>query len=120
MARAYVPVPTFRPTRLTIDSAQLFVRFAVVKAGTFILLFLPLLSPLAPIPAILDPITRISPFKGVIFEDKGQLVVYEQRSREMEALGFAQLTYADVYPSHPCQFFGLGHCSDICVAKAEK
>ena len=60
------------------------------------------------------------PVQRVIFEDKGQLVVYEQRSREMEALGLAQLTYADICPSHPCRFFGLGHCSDTCVAKAEK
>jgi hypothetical protein len=120
LARTYVPVPTFRPTRLTSDSAQLFVRLAVVKAGTFILLFLPFLPPLAPISAILDPITRISPSKGGIFEDKGQLVVCEQRSREMEALGFAELTYADICPSHPCRFLGLSHRSDTCVAKAEK
>ena len=78
----------------------MFVRFAVVKAGTFILLFLPLLPPLAPISAILDLITRISLFKGGIFEDKGQLMVCEQRSREMEAPGFAELTYAGIYPSH--------------------
>ncbi len=56
--------------RLTRDSAQLFVRLAVVTAGTFVLLFLPFLPPLAPISAILDPITRIFPFNRGIFEDK--------------------------------------------------
>jgi len=52
------------------DGAQLFIRLAVVTAGTFILLFLPFLPPLAPISAILDPITRIFPFNRGIFEDK--------------------------------------------------
>src|SRR5579863_3053932 len=67
----YVCSPTNHPpTRLTSDSAQLFVRLAVVTAGTFILLFLPFLPPLAPISAILDPITRIFPFNRGIFEDK--------------------------------------------------
>lgn len=55
---------------LTSNSAQLFVRLAIVTAGTFFLLFLPFLPPLAPITAILDPITRIFPFNRGIFEDK--------------------------------------------------
>jgi alpha-1,3-glucosyltransferase len=58
------------PIPLTTDSAQLFVRLAVITAGTFFLLFLPFLPPLAPISAILDPITRIFPFNRGIFEDK--------------------------------------------------
>ncbi|KAH9989678.1 glucosyltransferase [Russula compacta] len=52
------------------DGAQLFVRLAVVTAGTFVLLFLPFLPPFAPISATLDPITRIFPFNRGIFEDK--------------------------------------------------
>ncbi|KAH9986714.1 glycosyl transferase [Russula vinacea] len=52
------------------DGAQLFVRLAIVTAGTFFLLFIPFLPPLAPISAILDPITRIFPFNRGIFEDK--------------------------------------------------
>ncbi len=52
------------------SSAHLFVRLAVVVAGTFFLLFLPFLPPLAPISVILDPITRIFPFNRGIFEDK--------------------------------------------------
>jgi alpha-1,3-glucosyltransferase len=52
------------------DSAQLFVRLAVVTVGTFVLLFLPFLPPLAPFSAILGPVTRIFPFNRGIFEDK--------------------------------------------------
>ncbi|KAH9049839.1 glucosyltransferase [Lactarius hengduanensis] len=53
-----------------IGSARLFVRLAVVTAGTFILLFLPFLPPFSPISGVLDPITRIFPFNRGIFEDK--------------------------------------------------
>ncbi|KAI9509204.1 glycosyltransferase family 57 protein [Russula earlei] len=52
------------------DGAQLFVRLAIVTAGTFLLLFLPFLPPFAAASAILDPITRIFPFNRGIFEDK--------------------------------------------------
>ncbi|KAI9465420.1 glycosyltransferase family 57 protein [Lactarius psammicola] len=52
------------------DGARLFVRLAVVTAGTFILLFLPFLPPFSPITGVLDPITRIFPFNRGIFEDK--------------------------------------------------
>ena len=48
----------------------MFVRLAVVTVGTFKLLFLSFLLPLAPISAVLDPITRIFPFNRGIFEDK--------------------------------------------------
>ena len=67
---SYVHLPIFLPTRLSSDSAQLFVRLAVVTVGTFTLLFLPFLPPLAPISAVLDPIARIFPFNRGIFEDK--------------------------------------------------
>jgi alpha-1,3-glucosyltransferase len=66
----YVCPPCHLFVRLISDSAQLFVRLAVVTAGTFALLFLPFLPPLAPFPVILDPITRIFPFNRGIFEDK--------------------------------------------------
>ena len=62
--------PPPEPVRLISDSAQLFVRLAIVTAGTFFLLFIPFLPPLAPISAIIDPITRIFPFNRGIFEDK--------------------------------------------------
>jgi alpha-1,3-glucosyltransferase len=52
------------------NRARLFVRLAVVTAGTFILLFLPFLPPFSPITGVLDPITRIFPFNRGIFEDK--------------------------------------------------
>jgi alpha-1,3-glucosyltransferase len=52
------------------DGARLFVRLAVVTAGTFVLLFLPFLPPFSPITGVLDPITRIFPFNRGIFEDK--------------------------------------------------
>lgn len=52
------------------DGARLFVRLAVVTAGTFALLFLPFLPPFSPIRGVLDPITRIFPFNRGIFEDK--------------------------------------------------
>ena len=65
-----VPPTNLPLPRLTSDSAQLFVRLAVVTAGTFMLLFLPFLPPLAPISATLDPIARIFPFNRGIFEDK--------------------------------------------------
>ncbi|KAH9080462.1 glucosyltransferase [Lactarius deliciosus] len=52
------------------DGARLFVRLAVVTAGTFILLFLPFLPPFSPISGVLDPIIRIFPFNRGIFEDK--------------------------------------------------
>jgi alpha-1,3-glucosyltransferase len=42
----------------------------VVTAGTFVLLSLPFLPPLAPFSAIMDPITRIFPFNRGVFEDK--------------------------------------------------
>jgi alpha-1,3-glucosyltransferase len=52
------------------NRARLFVRLAVVTAGTFALLFLPFLPPFSPIRGVLDPITRIFPFNRGIFEDK--------------------------------------------------
>ena len=64
--RSFVP-PLFH---LISDSTQLFVHLAVVTAGTFVLLFLPFLPPLAPLSAIVDPITRIFPFNRGVFEDK--------------------------------------------------
>lgn len=52
------------------NRARLFVRLAVITAGTFTLLFLPFLPPFSPIAGVLDPITRIFPFNRGIFEDK--------------------------------------------------
>ena len=63
-------LPPTQPVLLTNNSIQLFIRLAIVTAGTFFLLFLPFLPPFAPISAILDPITRIFPFNRGIFEDK--------------------------------------------------
>lgn len=51
-------------------SGRLFIQLGIVTVATFILLFLPFLPPLAPITAILDPITRIFPFNRGLFEDK--------------------------------------------------
>ncbi|KAG6830718.1 hypothetical protein H0H87_007305 [Tephrocybe sp. NHM501043] len=48
----------------------LFTRLASVTAITFFLLFLPFLPPFAPLSAILNPITRIFPFRRGLFEDK--------------------------------------------------
>ncbi|KAI0648106.1 glucosyltransferase [Trametes meyenii] len=50
--------------------SRLFIRLALVTIASFILLFLPFLPPLAPISAILHPITRIFPFNRGLFEDK--------------------------------------------------
>ena len=63
-------VPHFPLLSLTGNRARLFVRLAVVTAGTFILLFLPFLPPFSPITGVLDPISRIFPFNRGIFEDK--------------------------------------------------
>ncbi|KAF9013270.1 glucosyltransferase [Cyathus striatus] len=46
--------------------ARLFLRLAVVTIATFVLLFLPFLSPTL----IMDPVTRIFPFARGLFEDK--------------------------------------------------
>ncbi|RDB17831.1 Dolichyl pyrophosphate Man9GlcNAc2 alpha-1,3-glucosyltransferase [Hypsizygus marmoreus] len=48
----------------------LFLRLALVTLTTLLLLFLPFLPPFAPLPAILDPISRIFPFARGLFEDK--------------------------------------------------
>ncbi|TFK52429.1 glucosyltransferase, partial [Heliocybe sulcata] len=52
------------------DGLKLFIRLAIVTTLSFVLLFLPWLPPVAPLSAILDPITRIFPFNRGLFEDK--------------------------------------------------
>ena len=63
-----------RPTVLSLISIylsiRLFVRLAHITLVTFAVLFLPFLPPLAPLPTILAPITRIFPFARGLFEDK--------------------------------------------------
>lgn len=49
---------------------KLFVRLGAITVASFVVLFLPFLPPLAPLSAILDPITRIFPFNRGLFEDK--------------------------------------------------
>ncbi|KZV73762.1 glycosyltransferase family 57 protein [Peniophora sp. CONT] len=52
------------------DGARLLVRLGITTALAFLIFFLPFLPPFAPLSAVLDPITRIFPFKRGIFEDK--------------------------------------------------
>ncbi|PCH40063.1 glycosyltransferase family 57 protein [Wolfiporia cocos MD-104 SS10] len=52
------------------QGTRLFLRLAIVTTLSVLLLFLPFLPPFAPLPTILDPITRIFPFARGLFEDK--------------------------------------------------